>query len=58
MKRINQYKFDANQLTIHWEDGQQSELAAIWLRDHCQMSDSRDPVSGQRLLNITDFPLA
>jgi gamma-butyrobetaine dioxygenase len=57
MKRINQYKFDANQLTIHWEDGQQSELAAIWLRDHCQMPDSRDPVSGQRLLNITDFPL-
>jgi len=57
MKRINQYQFDANQLTIHWEDGQQSQLAAIWLRDHCQMPDSRDPVSGQRLLNITDFPL-
>jgi len=57
MKRINQYQFDANQLTILWEDGQQSELAAIWLRDHCQMPNSRDPISGQRLLNITDFPL-
>jgi gamma-butyrobetaine hydroxylase len=57
MKRINQYQFDANELTIDWEDGQQSLLAAIWLRDHCQMPESQDPVSGQRLLNITDFPL-
>jgi gamma-butyrobetaine dioxygenase len=57
MKRINQYHFDSNELTIDWADGQQSQLAAIWLRDHCQMPDSRDPVSGQRLLNITDFPL-
>lgn len=57
MKRINQYQFNADQLTIHWEDGQKSELAAIWLRDHCQMPNSRDSISGQRLLNITDFPL-
>jgi len=57
MKQITQYQFDAHQLTIHWKDGRQSELAAIWLRDHCQMPDSRDPVSGQRLMNITDFPL-
>jgi gamma-butyrobetaine hydroxylase len=57
MKRIDRYQFDANELTIDWKGGQQSQLAAIWLRDHCQMPDSRDPVSGQRLLNITDFPL-
>jgi gamma-butyrobetaine hydroxylase len=57
MKRINRYQFDANELAIHWENGQQSQLAAIWLRDHCQMPESRDPVSGQRLQNITDLPL-
>jgi len=57
MRRINHYQFDAQQLIIYWESGQKSELAAIWLRDHCQMSSSRDPTSGQRLLNITDFPL-
>lgn len=57
MMRINQYQFDADELTVHWDDNRQSQLAAIWLRDHCQMPTSRDSASGQRLLNITDFPL-
>jgi len=48
--------FTENQLTIDWGDGRKSQLAAIWLRDHCQMPESRDPISGQRLLNITDIP--
>lgn len=56
MKRIQQFHFDNNELTINWGDGRQSQLAAIWLRDHCQMPQSRDPLSGQRLLNITDIP--
>lgn len=44
-------------LTIDWSDGRRSELDAMWLRDHCQMPESRDPANGQRLLNITDIPL-
>ncbi len=43
MKRINQYHFDSNELIIDWADGQQSQLAAIWLRDHCQMPDRQRP---------------
>lgn len=29
-------------------------LDPAWLRDNCQCSDCRDPVSGQRLISITD----
>ncbi len=56
MNPIDQYSFTENELIICWRDGRQSQLAAIWLRDHCQMPQSRDPFSGQRLLNITDIP--
>ncbi len=47
--------FTPEQLTIHWQDGQISKLASIWLRDHCQMPASRDAHSGQRLFNITEI---
>lgn len=55
--KLENFSFTENQLTIDWSDGRKSQLAAIWLRDHCQMPQSRDPVSGQRLLNITDIPV-
>ena len=55
---IQSFSFTDDELIIDWQDGRQSQLAAIWLRDHCQMPVSRDPVSGQRLLNITDIPEA
>lgn len=48
---------DKSQLTLQWQDGHQSEFLAVWLRDHCQMPESRDAHSGQRLMNVTDFPL-
>jgi gamma-butyrobetaine dioxygenase len=32
------------------------ELDPAWLRDNCQCADCRDPVSGQRLVSITDQP--
>ena len=57
MNRINQYSFTEKELTIDWRDGRRSVLAALWLRDHCQMPQSRDPVSGQRLHDITDISL-
>lgn len=56
MTNIASFKYSPDELIIDWEDGCQSQLATIWLRDHCQMPVSRDPVSGQRLLNITDIP--
>jgi gamma-butyrobetaine dioxygenase len=48
---------DKSQLSIHWQDGHSSDFLAVWLRDHCQMPESRDAHSGQRLMNVTDFPL-
>lgn len=57
MTTIKAFSFTADQLSVEWQDGRQSQLAAIWLRDHCQMPECRDPHSGQRLLNITDIPL-
>ncbi|MGD8348416.1 MAG: TauD/TfdA family dioxygenase [Gammaproteobacteria bacterium] len=57
MAAIREFSFDGRELEIFWEDASHSRLQAIWLRDHCQMPSSRDPHSGQRLLNITDIPL-
>jgi len=56
MHTIQTFTFSDDELNIDWADGKTSCLATIWLRDHCQMPASRDPVSGQRLLNITDIP--
>lgn len=56
MTAIKALSFTGDQLSVEWQDGRQSRLAAIWLRDHCQMPECRDPLSGQRLLNITDIP--
>jgi gamma-butyrobetaine dioxygenase len=56
MNSIHSYSFDREQLSISWADNSQSELQALWLRDHCQMPASRNPLNGQRLLNITDIP--
>lgn len=48
--------FTPDELHLVWSDGQESNLAAVWLRDHCQMPGSRNPYNGQRLINITDIP--
>ena len=55
MITISDFSFDDNALRLTWSDGRHSELDVIWLRDHCQMPISRDSVSGQRLINITDI---
>ena len=55
MTAIREFSFDSKQLVVYWDDASESRLLAIWLRDHCQMPESRDPVSGQRLFNITDI---
>ena len=44
----------ADSLTLQWADGRTSQFAAIWLRDN--QSEQRDAHSGQRLVDIADFP--
>ncbi len=56
MNQIKVFSYNAEELTIVWEDTSESQLLAIWLRDHCQMPASRNPDNGQRLLNVTDIP--
>jgi gamma-butyrobetaine dioxygenase len=47
---------NADSLTLQWADGRTSQFAAIWLRDN--QSEQRDAHSGQRLVDIADFPPA
>jgi alpha-ketoglutarate-dependent taurine dioxygenase len=44
----------ADSLTLQWADGRTSEFAGIWLRDN--QSEQRDEHSGQRLVDVADFP--
>ena len=46
---------NADSLTLQWTDGRTTRFAAIWLRDN--QSEQRDAHSGQRLVDIADFPL-
>ena len=41
-------------LHIEWSDGISGEFASLWLRDN--LSEDRDPHSGQRLIDIADLP--
>ena len=45
---------NADSLTVQWADGRTSEFAGVWLRDN--QSEQRDEHSGQRLVDIADFP--
>jgi gamma-butyrobetaine dioxygenase len=47
---------NADSLTLQWADGRTTQFAAIWLRDN--QSEQRDVHSGQRLVDIVDFPAA
>ena len=56
MSIISALQQDSDGLTLEWDDGGSTSLPAIWLRDHCQGAECRDPGNGQRLLNITQIP--
>lgn len=56
MHAIAELRHDADALEITWADGRHCQLPALWLRDHCRGPECRDPVSGQRLVDITDIP--
>ncbi len=45
-----------DELMIDWQDGKQSRLYSLWLRDHCQMPKSRNADNGQRLFSVINIP--
>jgi gamma-butyrobetaine dioxygenase len=47
---------NGDSLTLEWADGRTVKFAGIWLRDN--QSEQRDAHSGQRLVDIADFPAA
>jgi len=51
---LRQYSWTPQALRIDWQDGRRGEFASLWLRDNC--AADRDPVSGQRLVDIADLP--
>ena len=56
---INQIKkihLTNDELVIYWQDGSQSNLYSHWLRDHCQMPQSRNANNGQRLFSVINIP--
>lgn len=46
--------FSSDALRIHWQGGDRSEFASLWLRDNCP--SARDEQSGQRLGDVADLP--
>jgi gamma-butyrobetaine dioxygenase len=57
LSRIESFSFDLATLQLAWDDGTYSRLLAIWLRDHCQGAECRDPRSGQRLVDVAELPV-
>ena len=43
-------------VVVTWGDGHRSRLHAVWLRDNCARAECRDPVTGQRLFDISALP--
>ncbi len=53
---INKISIVDDELVIDWKDGKKSSLFSYWLRDHCQMPESRNLNNGQRLFSVKDLP--
>ena len=53
---IEQLSIDNDELVIDWNDGKRSRLYSHWLRDHCQMPQSRNANNGQRLFSVINIP--
>ena len=47
---------DGSFITLSWPDGTSSRYHAVWLRDHGQDGESRDPGNGQKKLTATCIP--
>jgi gamma-butyrobetaine dioxygenase len=48
------FSHDQRRLQITWADGHGGTFDSLWLRDNCP--EDRDPVTGQRLVDIVDLP--
>ena len=53
---IKKISIVGDELVIDWKDGNKSSLFSYWLRDHCQMPESRNKNNGQRLFSVKDLP--
>jgi gamma-butyrobetaine dioxygenase len=53
---IKKISIVGDELVIDWKDGNISSLFSYWLRDHCQMPESRNKNNGQRLFSVKDLP--
>ena len=51
---LKRFSWTPHALRVEWPGGTQSEFASLWLRDNCAFD--RDPVSGQRLVDVADLP--
>jgi gamma-butyrobetaine dioxygenase len=51
---VSSFSWLPERLTLARRDGAMVELPAFWLRDNCP--EDRDPLSGQRLVDICDVP--
>ena len=46
-----------NEKNLKFEaDGNMPRFPAVWLRDNCPCAECLDPVSGQKLKDITELP--
>jgi gamma-butyrobetaine dioxygenase len=48
---------DPQGLTLHWDDGRQDRLHALWLRDNCACPQCRHPQALERTFMFIDHPL-
>jgi gamma-butyrobetaine dioxygenase len=55
-RTLSHFSWTPAALQIEWHDGARSEFPSLWLRDNC--AADRDPVNGQRLVDIADLPVA
>lgn len=53
---IPDIRWTPSALTLEWAGGERVELASLWLRDN--LREDRDPLNGQRLIDVADLPTA
>jgi len=55
-QQITAATVDDRYVVVTWADGHESRYFHLWLRDNCDAAESRDPVSGQRLVDAAELP--
>lgn len=57
LPKIEEVHLDDGIVTLMWTDGHVQQLHSLWLREQAPDPESRDPQSGQRLLDAWSLPL-